>query len=338
VKKLLLFFALAGLGFAQRERIILDTDCAIFNDDGAAMAMLLERPLQVDVIAVTLVPGNMWPMAGAEYMFRTLDAIKRPDVVLYAGAGAPLLHTPAMAEKESKEWGEIFTGALGEERPTKTKSSRRLSRRSAIDLMIEAIEKTPGEVTIVEIGPMTNLAIMLRLRPDLETKIKRLVFMGGGVHTTAEAENHRAAEFNFWFDPEAARIVLRSAIPEKIMIGLDLCSHARIDKAHYDEIISVKTPLTALYREDLKKTFAANPNATVGIWDCLVAAYVLDPKWVTKREQAFLDVDTTFGKNYGAVIPLDKSLAPEATPVDVLLDLDFDKFFALYKELLTKAP
>ena len=185
---------------------------------------------------------------------------------------------------------------------------------------------------------MTNIAILLRLRPDLETKIRRLVFMGGGVHVNALATDKRAAEFNFWFDPEAAQIVLRSAIPEKVMIGLDLCEHAHLDKAHFDQIVAAKTPVTELYRRDLEKRFQKDPGARLGIWDCLAAAYVIDQKWVTKRESAYLDVDTEFGKNYGAVKPLDKSIAPDATPVVVLLDMDFEKFFALYKELLTRVP
>ena len=77
------------------------------------------------------------------------------------------------------------------------------------------------------------------------------------------------------------------------------------------------------------------PDAHSYVWDCLAAAYLLDPKFVTKRETAYLDVDTTFGKNYGAVIPLDRSLAPQATAVEVMLDLNFERFFALYKTLLT---
>ena len=162
--------------------------------------------------------------------------------------------------------------------------------------------------------------------------------MGGQVHVNALAMDKRAAEFNFWFDPEAAQIVLRSAIPEKVMVGLDLCDHAHIDKAHFDQIVAAKTPVTELYRQDLVKRFEKNPDLQVGIWDCLAAAYVIDPSWITKRESAYLDVDTEFGKNYGAVKPLDKSIAPNATPVVVLLDMNFEKFFALYKELLTKIP
>jgi hypothetical protein len=61
---------------------------------------------------------------------------------------------------------------------------------------------------------------------------------------------------------------------------------------------------------------------------------LIDSKFVTKRETDYLDVDTVFGKNYGAVIPLDRTLAPDATPVEVMMDLDFERFFALYKSLI----
>src|SRR5262249_32142380 len=154
----------------------------------------------------------------------------------------------------------------------------------------------------------------------------RIVFMGGTVHE--RNYDGRAAEFNFWFDPEAAQIVLRSAIAQKSMFGLDICNRAKLDKPLYDQIVAVKTPVTVLFHEDLGKQFS-KPNASTYIWDCLAAAYLLDSSFVTKRETALLDVDTAFGKNYGAVIPLDKSLAPDATPVEVMLDLDSPKFFGM---------
>src|ERR1043166_8785984 len=96
---------------------------------------------------------------------------------------------------------------------------------------------------------MTNVAIALRLRPDLESKIRRLVFMGGTVH--ARNYDNRAAGFNFWFDPEAAQVVLRSGIRQKTMFGLDICNRARINRTHFDQIVAVKTPITELFREDM---------------------------------------------------------------------------------------
>jgi inosine-uridine nucleoside N-ribohydrolase len=338
VRPLLLFLFISSFAWPQ-EKIIFDTDCALFNDDGAALVMLLQQPEKVEVLGLTVVPGNLWPLQGAEYMFHILDLMKKPGIPLFLGARAPLIHTKAMVEKENREWGPIrYMGAFRvDPAASKKTTERRASGHNAIDFLADTLGKYPEPVTILALGPMTNLAIALRMHPEIEKKIKRIVFMGGGVHVP-NAEDGRAAEFNFWFDPEAARVVLRSAIPEKVMFGLDICYRAPIDKSHYDQIADVKTPITALLRQDVGKRFEKDPAAKTYVWDCLAAAYLLDPGFVTKRESSYLDVDTTFGKNYGAVIPLDRTLAPDATPVDVTLDLDFARFFGLYRTLLTKAP
>ncbi len=299
---------LVSYGFAQPEQVVFDTDCAYFNDDGAALVMLLNSPKQVQIQGITVVPGNLWPATGAEYMSHILKLMHR-DMPLYFGAQLPLVHTRAMVKKES---GIEYLGAFATEPPKYAGSAK------AVDFLIDTIEKSPGGITVLELGPMTNLAIALRLRPDLAEKIGRLVFMGGASH---------GKEFNFWFDPEAAQIVLRSAIKHKVMFGLDICMRAPVDQAHSAQI-TARTPIADLYREDRLK----NPSNYV--WDTLAAAYLLDVEFVTRKETAYLDVDTVFGKNYGAVIPLDRSLAPDATPVEVMTDLDFERFFALYKSLI----
>ncbi len=340
---------LAALSRAQPEKVIFDTDCAYFNDDGAALVMLLARPRKVDVLGLTVEAGNLWPLQGAEYMFHILRLMGRPDIPLHLGAREPLVHTAAMAKLESQNWGPIeYMGAFAQPEPKSRAglkppfggkfSGLSPARENAVDFLVDTIDRAPGRVTVLELGPMTNLAIALRLRPDIQSKIRRLVFMGGAVHV--HNEDSRAAEFNFWFDPEAARIVLRSAIAEKVMFGLDIAYHARLDKSHFDEIAAAKTPVARLFREDLGNRypgFFKNPDAHTYIWDSLAAGYLLDPSFVTAHEQAYLDVDTRFGANYGAVVPLDQNIAPQATPVEVMLDLDFPKFFALYKQLLTGA-
>ena len=198
---------------------------------------------------------------------------------------------------------------------TGAKLALRKPRRDAVQFLIAEIERAPGEVTLLAIGPMTNIALALRLRPDIETKIKRIVFMGGNVKVAGNATS--LAEFNFWFDPEAARIVLRSRIPQKIMFGLDICDTAPIRKAEFDQIANAHTPIADLYREDLGNRYPAflkNPGATAYLWDSLAAAYLLDPGFVTKSESQYLDVITAWGKFYGATTKLDRSLAPRPPP------------------------
>ena len=327
----------------SQEKVILDTDSGPFNDDGIALVMLLQSASKIALQGVTCVPGNVWARQGAEYMLANVKMMNRPDVPVFIGVAAPLLNTLAAAAALTK-FGKInYTGAFADnpaeiKKPFYGLSGLKPGAQNAVAFIMDTVEKQPGEITILAIGPMTNLAIALRMRPDIETKIKRLVYMGGAAHVAGNTT--KAAEFNFWFDPEAARIVLRSKIPSKVMFGLDISNHAVLRKSTFDEIIAVKTPVTKIYEEDFGRAgfpgFLTNPSATAFLWDELAAGYLIDPSFVTKSERVYLDVDTSFSADYGRVVPLDRKLAPDATPVEVMLDLNAEKAFALYKELLTR--
>jgi purine nucleosidase len=329
---------------AGRDAVIFDTDSGLFGDDGAALVMLLRSPAQVAVQGITLVPGNVWAPQGAEYMFHILDLLKRVQVPVLEGARMPLVHTAAMAREAERRWGALaYTGAFAQDPlavvpAPGARLTGRKPRRDAVAFLISEIERRPGEITILALGPMTNIALALRLRPDIETKIKRIVFMGGNISVSGNASP--AAEFNFWFDPEAARIVLRSRIPHKIMFGLDICNLAPIRKGEFDQIATARTPIAALFREDLGNRYPAflkNPNATAYMWDSLAAAWLIDPEFVTRYETRYQDVQTAWGQFYGSTVPLDRRAVPDATPVTVMFGLDFKRVFTLYKERLTRA-
>jgi inosine-uridine nucleoside N-ribohydrolase len=334
---------LHGLSGAGKDLVIFDTDSGLFGDDGAALVMLLRSPSQVSVQGISIVPGNVWAPQGAAYMLHILDLLKRSQITVALGADGPLIHTAAMAKVSERRWGTLnYIGAFSQDPAVVLpapggKLVARKPRKDAVNLLIAEIERHPGDITILAIGPMTNVALALRMRPDIETKIKRIVFMGGNLRVAGNASN--AAEFNFWFDPESARIVLRSRIPKKIMFGLDICNQARIRKPEFDQIANAHTPVTDLYREDLGNRypgFLKKPDATAFMWDSLAAAYLLDPDYVTRSESRYIDVLTTWGQFYGSTVPLDRRVAPEATPVTVMFGLDFKRVFALYRNRLTQ--
>jgi inosine-uridine nucleoside N-ribohydrolase len=324
------------------EPVILDTDSGVFGDDGAALAMLLRSPARISLKGIVVTPGNVWAPQVAEYIFHILDLARKPSIPVYAGARTPLAHTLELKNEAERRWGALqYAGAFGQDpaavepAPGAAPTGRK-AREGAAEFLIREIERAPGQVTILEIAPMTNLALALRLKPGIETKIRRVVFMGGA--TGAPGNASAAAEFNFWFDPEAAGAVLRSRIPEKVMFGLDICNTAPLGKAEFDQVAAARTPIANLFREDLGNRypgFLKNPNASAYLWDALAAAYLLDPGYVTRSETRYLDVETRWGERYGAVIPLDRDVAPGATPVKVMLALDFERVFQLYKKLLT---
>jgi inosine-uridine nucleoside N-ribohydrolase len=214
---ILLAFALGAQG---REIAIFDTDSGLFGDDGAALVMLLRSPAQAAIRGIVVTPGNVWPEQGAEYTFHILELLKRSQVPVFTGAERPLMNSAAMALEAGKRWGALsYTGAFSLDpkavysAPRAPLTNRKPRRESAVEFLIAEIERHPGELTILAVGPMTNIALALRLKPEVETEIKQIVFMGGNIRVAGNASP--AAEFNFWFDPEAARIVLRSRIPRR---------------------------------------------------------------------------------------------------------------------------
>ena len=331
---------LAGLA-AARETVLVDTDCGLFGDDGSSLVMLLRSPEKVTVPAISVVSGNVWSAQAAEYVFHILDLLRR-NVPVYAGALTPLLHTAAMSREEQRRWGPLeFTGAFALDPaaviPAQVnKLTGREARRDAVEHLASEIERRPGEITILALGPLTNLALALRLHPKIETRIKQIVLMGGNVRTPGNATP--AAEFNFWFDAEAARLVLRSRIPTKIVFDLDICNRVLLRKPQFDEIAAARTPVADLFREDYGNRYPAflqHPDATVPLWDVLAAAWLIDPGFVTRSEPRYLDVQTAWGRFYGATIPLDRRQAPDATPVTLMLDLNYPRLYKLYRGLLT---
>ena len=323
---------------AARHRIIFDTDSAVFNDDAAALAMLLRSREQVELLGVTVVAGNHPVSQGSEHMLHLLELMGATETPLYLGATTPLTNTPQRAEEQEARWGPVsFKGAFAagpEIRPPHGGrfATIRPQPTDAVSFIIEMLEQHPGEITLGAVGPMTNVARVLEARPDLASHIKSLVFMGGNARVPGNVTP--AAEFNIWFDPEAAEAVLASAIPNIVMFGLDITNHAPLTKERFDQIITIQTPLTELMRYDMAPRYERDPTATYYVWDCITAAWLVHPSLVTASEQLAIVVDTTFGPGYGgtSVAGTDDG-GPR--PIKVMLDLDVDMFYDLYDRLLT---
>jgi inosine-uridine nucleoside N-ribohydrolase len=319
------------------DRIIFDTDSAVFNDDAAALAMLARRPDVVDLLGVTVVAGNYPVPQGAEHMLHLLELIGADNIPLYLGAHSPLVNSPARAARQEARWGPVsFKGAFDASSSVVPPHGGRFAEArprttGAVPFIIDTIEQYPNEVTLVAVGPMTNIALVLQQRPDVAPLVKRLVFMGGNARVPGNVTP--AAEFNIWFDPEAAHAVLGAPIPQIVMFGLDVTNHAPLQRSVFDRIVDADTPLTQLMRHDMGPRFASASGSTYQVWDCITAAWLIDPSIVTASERLPIAVDTTFGPTYGGT---SVGHSPTAPTLEVILDLDVEKFFDLYEGLLTR--
>ena len=316
-------------------RIIFDTDSAVFNDDAAALAMLLGRPDRVDILGVTVVAGNHTVPQGAEHMLHLLELAGVPDLPLHLGARAPLVNTAEGAARQEARWGPIsFKGAFDAGVEVEPPHGGRFAAArprptDAVSYLVDTVTRHPGEVTLVAVGPMTNLALALRRDPGLAGRLRSLVFMGGNARVPGNVTP--AAEFNFWFDPEAAAEVLGAGIPNVVMFGLDITNHAPLHRPLFERIVAADTPLTRLMRHDMGPAFASGPGGTQYVWDCITAAWLIDPSIVTRSEPLPIRVETAFGPTYGGA-----SVDPGGAVVEVMLDLDLERFYALYAELLAR--
>ena len=330
---LAVFLVVTYLYGTTRDLVVFDTDSGLFGDDGAALVMLLRGTSPVVVQGITIVPGNVWAPQGAEYMFHILDLLKKPQMQVAMGADGPLIHTAAMSKEFDRRWGGLgYTGAFAQDpaavipAPGSKISTRKL-RRDAINFLISEIERHPGEVTILALGPMTNIALALRLKPDIETKIKRIVFMGGNIRVAGNASN--AAEFNFWFDPEATRKVLRAHWPRIDVTTVDVSIKAKLTGEMLDAISHASTP-AAQYISTFEKELGY-------MWDEIAACAWLDPAIITRTRDLYMDIDVSHGPSYGHTLTWDKALKPalDVQLVHAQVDLDVARFSKMFVDLMS---
>src|SRR5579872_7397882 len=154
--RFLALLAAISTAFATgREAVLIDTDSGVFGDDGSALVMLLRSPDQVNLVGITVVPGNVWPLQGAEYMLHILDLLKHPQIPVYIGAEMPLVHTAAMARESNHRWGTVaYSGAFpmnpAEVMPAPlSRLTGKKAHAGGVDFLISEIERRPGEVTIL---------------------------------------------------------------------------------------------------------------------------------------------------------------------------------------------
>jgi inosine-uridine nucleoside N-ribohydrolase len=213
---------------ANPKKIVIDTDPG--SDDAMAIMLALTSP-ELDVRAITVVPGNVTPAQGLENALRMLSLADRCDIPVAAGAQHPLFQTLTTAE--------FWHGKNGLGDVDLPPSKCHVDRRFAADLIIELVHANPHEITLVPIGPLTNIALAVEKDPSIVPLVKEVILMGGSIsggNVTA------AAEFNIYDDPEAAQIVFKAGWPVT-MVGLEVGNKTRFSKKELDQLAQTHGPI-----------------------------------------------------------------------------------------------
>src|SRR5262245_18830226 len=341
--------ALCALPAPAQEKVMCASDYTTIGDDGqvGVMAMQLHAQGVINLLGITVVAGNQWlPQEGAD----ALKAVERMGLAerigVYAGARYPLVHDYKTMTYERDLYNVGGSWYRGPEKPdneltapldgfaTKTK----VQPQEAVNFINGTVKKCPHEVTLLSIGPATNLALAIRLNPEIVPLIKRIVRMGGAFEVRGNTTP--AAEMNVWYDAEAARAVIREPI-EQVFIPLDVTNTVQLTKEIFDKVTANKDHIISklLPAGGFARTLQQNPKATANIYDTLALAYVVDPAYATRVVEMWVDVDTNWGPSYGHTLGYLDTQKPAANHLQkhkVVLRFDNERFFKLYVDLLTR--
>jgi inosine-uridine nucleoside N-ribohydrolase len=326
--------------------ILVDTDFHKYADDHEALRILApgHRTGELTIAGITTVTGNAWASVCAEHASAAVNELVLDGVAVYQGAGQPLLHRQSDFAHRSRLYGAAFGGAWGnaellESSPVSQPKPENGAGVHAVDYIIRTLRGADVPLAILALGPMTNLALAIRLAPDVVSKIGHIVAMGGAFFVAGNVTP--SAEFNWWFDPEAAAIVLEQNIAVTI-VPLDATDIIELDHARFQKWQSEygdHTFFREFHEPKFSKLFENDSHFKLPVWDALAAACLLDESLITSSEDLWVTVDCSNGASYGRVVAFKEAQAfnldePGRPKARVVTKVDECRFWAMYESLV----
>ena len=367
----LLMLILAFLGGSQslsapqpKIKIIADQDSAGPEGTNFLSLLMLLRAPQVDLLGITTVSGDQWMEPATVFALWATEITGRTDVPVIKGAEQPLVNSQREQEAREKLYGSYlgWHGSFNPDAPhpkeiwappggfpkVKPKPGR------AADFIIDTIRAHPGEVVLYCAGPLTNIALAVSMDHDIVPLTKAIYIMGGS--------SGGGPELNWWWDPEAASIVLRQPWKEITITPFEAGGQVWSSERLMKRIVSEGGPLANHVKQVyLDRQPPAGTSIWSMMWDELTVASILNPTVIKKSETMYLDVDVTHGPKYGHTVvwkpsadvpefflpysgprPVDKEkwkghLTPPAPlhPASVQMEVDVEKFENIFVNLMT---
>ena len=314
------------------KRVIIDTDPGI--DDAAALFLALTSP-ELSVEAITTVYGNGPVEICTQNTLRILNAAGRLEIPVYQGAARPLLREPTPGWA-SQVHGQDGLGNINYPRPA---GHYPVAGRPAAVEIIERVMASQGEITMLALGRMTNLALAMSLEPGLAGSVAQIIVMGGAVAVPGNASP--VASANLYEDPEAASILYKSGAP-LVQVGLDVCNQVEITSSQLLQIEQTGTAITGLlsaaapflqsyYRS---QNLLREPDG-VRYNDLSAAAYAIDPT-LFQAEEYPVTIETHSELARGQTVvdrrALGQDFGNESARVRVCLEVDAERLTSLFTQ------
>ena len=351
----LILIAATGLQ-AQKIKVIVDQDARGPATTDMQSILIFLQSEKFDVLGITTVSGDQWVREETQRTLRLLEIAGRTDVPVAQGAEFPLLNSKEESERWEALYGKFrYKGCWSDfsKRPGNVPPAFRAGyhdpnvvpslvegephtkplSETAANFIVRMVHQYPGEVVIWAGGPMTNIALALRLDPQVATLAKELVLMGSGMYASTGGINSidGRREFNWWFDPEAVRIAMRAPWKKITITPIDISVKTTVNPAVKAAIAKANTPVARYLTQYSVESF---------MWDELSAAAMIDPSIVTGQKELYVDIDVDHGPSYGETLFWEPGteLPPYERKATVQFDVDTTKLYDLYIKLMTQPP
>ncbi|MCH8595271.1 ribosylpyrimidine nucleosidase [Escherichia coli] len=277
----------------EKRKIILDCDPG--HDDAIAMMMAAKHPA-IDLLGITIVAGNQ---TLDKTLINGLNVCQKLEinVPVYAGMPQPIMRQQIVADN--------IHGETGLDGPVFELLTRQAESTHAVKYIIDTLMASDGDITLVPVGPLSNIAVAMRMQPAILPKIREIVLMGGAYGT---GNFTPSAEFNIFADPEAARVVFTSGVP-LVMMGLDLTNQ------------TVCTP----------DVIARMERAGGPVHDATCIGYLINPDGI-KTQEMYVEVDVNSGPCYGRTVCDELGVLGKPANTKVGITIDTDWFWGLVEE------
>ncbi len=291
-------------------------DCDPGHDDAMALMLAVASP-ELELVAVTTVAGNQTLDKVTANAIRVLDVARETDIPVAAGADRPLVHLARVA-------GEVH-GETGLDGPDLPPPSRAPEPLHAVDLLAQNLRERP--LTLIAIGPLTNVALFIATHPELTGQIEKVVIMGGAIGLGNVTPS---AEFNVWADPEAAHRVFTSGL-DITMVGLDVTHRAMLSAERADALRetghagAVVADLHRFYRQFHEKVYG---HSDTPVHDALAVSHVIMPEVITTQHLP-VEIDITHGPSRGRTVVDELGRTGQAPNAHVSTDVDATAFIDL---------
>jgi len=342
---------------AQKRLVLIDQDASgPGGSDQMAILALLQAP-QVKVLGITIVTGDAWRDEETLHTLRMLELTGHSNVPVARGAVFPLIRAQEETRiAEALNGKQAYLGAWRQapvadatqgtddrpkshgpyEIPTMPEGLPTIKAvdEDAAHFLIRQVRAHPHQVTIYAAGPLTNIALAIAIDSEFASLTRGIALMGGSLNPQTDdpefATNPRH-EFNLWFDPEAAHIVLRANWPRIDVTTADVSLKAPFSQQMLDALAKSDSPAA--------RYIAAWSRNRSYMWDELAACAWVDPSLITKEDRIYMDVDLSHGSSYGDTLTWNEALKP-ATGVRLVhaqMDLDLPRFQKMFLDLMTGA-